>query len=93
MNEQVATTVAAPNTGTATFTVKGAAKELGVSPSLIYGLCAAGKIRHERHGLGRGVIRIPKEALDEYRQNCTRQAPTVAPVAGVTRRTFEHLKL
>ena len=50
------------------FTVKTAAQELGISASLVYGLCAAGRIRHERHGLGRGTIRIPREALDEYRQ-------------------------
>jgi excisionase family DNA binding protein len=50
------------------LTVKQAAERLGVSPSLVYGLCAAGKIRHERHGLGRGCIRIPPEALDEYRR-------------------------
>jgi excisionase family DNA binding protein len=53
------------------FTVKTAAKELGISSSLVYGLCAAGKIRHERHGLGRGTIRIPREALDEYRKHST----------------------
>ena len=75
------------------YTVKTAAKELGISVSLVYKLCAAGKIRHERHGVGRGVIRIPKEALDEYRQTCTKGEPSVAPVKKVTRRTFEHLKL
>jgi len=32
---------------------------------------AARKIRHERHGLRRGAIRIPEEALDEYRVRCT----------------------
>jgi excisionase family DNA binding protein len=50
------------------LTVKQAAERLGVSPSLVYGLCAAGKIRHERHGLGRGCIRIPPEALEHYRR-------------------------
>lgn len=44
------------------------AKELGISPSLVYRLCAEGKIRHERHGLRRGTIRIPRDALDEYRR-------------------------
>ena len=52
-------------------TVKATAKELGISVSLVYGLIAAGKIRHERHGLGRGTIRIPAEAMDEYRLGCT----------------------
>ena len=75
------------------FTVKTAATELGISTSLVYSLCATGKIRHERHGMGRGVIRISKEALDEYRQKCTKAEPSVAPAKKVTRRKFEHLKL
>ena len=50
------------------YTVKEAAERLGVSPSLVYGLCKEGKIRHERHGLGRGTIRIAPDALDEYRK-------------------------
>ncbi len=54
---------------TAVLSVKDVAKELGVSASLVYRLCAAGKIHHERHGLGRGTIRIPREALDEYRKS------------------------
>ena len=49
-------------------TIRSAAGALGVSPSLVYALCAAGRLRHERHGLGRGTIRIPAEALDEYRR-------------------------
>lgn len=53
------------------FTVKQAAETLGVSPALVYALCAAKKIKHERHGLGRGAIRIPAEALDEYRKRVT----------------------
>jgi excisionase family DNA binding protein len=50
------------------LSVHDAAKELGISPSLVYKLCASGKIRHERHGMGRGTIRIPREALDDYRR-------------------------
>ena len=50
------------------LTVKEAAKLLGISPSPVYGLCGVGKIRHERYGLGRGTIRIPTEALEEYRK-------------------------
>jgi excisionase family DNA binding protein len=53
------------------FSVKQAAKELGVSPTLVYALCAQGKIEHERHGLGRGTIRISEEALARYRQAAT----------------------
>jgi excisionase family DNA binding protein len=52
-------------------TVREAAEALEVSSGLVYRLLAAGKIRHERHGLGRGAIRIPPGALDEYRRSCT----------------------
>lgn len=77
------------------FTVKQAAQELSLSESLVYKLVAAGKIRHERHGMGRGVIRIPRDSLDEYRRDCTRGEPPPPPVkqAKVTRKKFEHLKL
>lgn len=53
------------------LTVKQAAFKLGISVSLVYELCAAKKIRHERYGLGRGTIRIPAEALEEYRRSST----------------------
>jgi excisionase family DNA binding protein len=56
------------------LTVRQVAERLGVSPSCVYTLCAAGRIRHERHGLGRGVIRIPEDALEEYRLRCVREA-------------------
>ncbi|MFO0823781.1 MAG: helix-turn-helix domain-containing protein [Gemmataceae bacterium] len=77
------------------FTVKQAAQELSLSESLVYKLVAVGKIRHERHGMGRGVIRIPRDSLDEYRQKCTKGEPSVAPVkpAKITRRKYVHLKL
>lgn len=53
------------------LTVKAAAERLGVSPALIYALVSARKIRHERHGLRRGAIRIPEAALEEYRRRRT----------------------
>lgn len=66
--------------------VKQAAEALGISPALVYALCSARKLRHERHGLGRGKIVIPLDALDEYRQRCTvgveevvEEAPAPAP--------------
>jgi excisionase family DNA binding protein len=43
------------------LSVKQAAEKLGVSAKLVYSLCAGGKIVHERHGLGRGTIRIAEE--------------------------------
>ena len=56
------------------LTVKQVAERLRISPSLVYGLCAAGKIRHERYGLGRGCIRVAEEALDDYRRVRVRPA-------------------
>lgn len=56
------------------MTVKEAATLLGISTALVYALVAARKIRHERHGLGRGAIRIPEDALEEYRRRHTIEA-------------------
>lgn len=51
----------------ALITIKEAARRLTVSRGLVYALVRAGKIRHERHGTGRGTIRIEEAALEEYR--------------------------
>jgi excisionase family DNA binding protein len=48
-----------------TFSVAEAAKELGVSAGTVYGLCASRKLRHERHGLRRGRIRIAEDLAAE----------------------------
>ena len=69
------------------LTAKETAQRLGVSPALVYALCASGKIRHERHGLGRGTIRISEEALAEYRKTCQAEPPRSA-VAGL-----KHIKI
>lgn len=69
------------------LTVKEVAERLGISRALLYALLAAGKIRHERYGLGRGTIRIPEEAVEEYRQ-----ASRVEPV-GPTPAGLRHIKL
>lgn len=58
-----------PKPPTAILTVKQAAAALGVSPTLVYAIVEKRKIRHERIGLGRGVIRIPEDALEEYRKS------------------------
>jgi excisionase family DNA binding protein len=61
------------------LSVRDVAARLGVSPSLVYALVSAGRIRHERHGMGRGVIRVTPEAVEEYRLSVTRGA--VSPPA------------
>lgn len=52
------------------MTVKQVAAALSISPALAYALCAAGKLEHERHSLGRGTIRVAPEALQKYRESC-----------------------
>lgn len=76
------------------YTVREAAAALGVSPALVYGLCSERKIRHERHGLKRGRIRIPQDALDEYRRSRTVEVsvPPPLPLARAPLR-LNHLKL
>lgn len=64
------------------LTVKTAAARMNVSINTIYLLCATKKIRHLRVGIGRGVIRIPEDALDEYRR-----CRTVGPDAPATQPT------
>jgi excisionase family DNA binding protein len=53
------------------LTVAEAAEALHVSKTTVRALCKARKLRHERHGLGRGTIRIPVEAIEEYRASVT----------------------
>lgn len=75
------------------LTVKQAAELAGVSASLIYNLCAAKKIRHERHGMGRGRILIPEDALAEYCQRCTVEVAAAVPPRPKKKVTLKHLHL
>ncbi len=61
------------------LTVKEVAAQLRISLALAYALIARNAIRHERHGRGRGVIRVPPEALEDYRRRCERGAQTADP--------------
>lgn len=74
------------------LTVRQAAEKLGVSPALIYALCQTRKIRHERHGLRRGAIRISEQALDEYRARCTVGVEEAASVPPPRRVKLRHLE-
>jgi excisionase family DNA binding protein len=74
------------------YSVKQAAEYLGLSASLIYGLCSQRRLRHERHGLGRGKIIIPEDALEEYRKSVTVQAQGAAAFLPPTARVkLRHL--
>lgn len=81
------------------LSVKQAAERLNVSCALMYALCAARRIRHERHGLGRGSIRIPEDALNEYRERCTvsmadaEETASVPPPPKQKPITLKHLQL
>ena len=62
------------------LTIKEVAQDLNLSESIVRALCNRRKPRHERHGLGRGVIRIPEDAIEESRRGVTVEvaAETVA---------------
>jgi excisionase family DNA binding protein len=74
-------------------TVIQAAQTLGISASLVYALCGRGMIRHERHGVRRGTIRITAEALEEYRHSCTVAGASLPQPEIKPKKNFQHLKL
>lgn len=70
------------------LTVREAAERLGISTGLVYGLCARKRLRHERYGLGRGIIKIPEDAIDEFRRSVSvgehdEQVPEPKPPAPI----------
>ncbi len=71
--------------------VADAAARLQVSAALIYSLIAAGKLRHCRVGHGRGRIRIPDDAIEEYLARCTFGVREEKPAAPTPR--MKHLNL
>ncbi len=73
------------------LTVQDVADELNVSASLLYGLIAAGEIECYRIGRRRGTIRVRREDLDRYLENC-RVASGTAPER-VPRQQLKHLRL
>ena len=73
------------------MTVKTAAERLEVSPSLIYSLCAAGKLRYSRVGHGQGRLRIPEDAIAEYLARCTFDVKDEKPAARTPR--LRHIRL
>jgi excisionase family DNA binding protein len=56
------------------MTVREAARALEVSESLVYKLCAAGRLGHRRVGLGKGVIRIDPEHIAAFNRACAVEA-------------------
>ena len=70
--------------------VREAAIRLGVSPALVYALCAARRLRHSRVGLGRGKIVISEEAIAEYLRG--REVGPV-PRGPPAPRQFKHVRI
>lgn len=51
------------------MTPQEAAKQLEVTRSTVYSLCASGQLGHERIGTGRGVIRISADDVARFRES------------------------
>src|SRR5262245_47985361 len=62
------------------YTVKEVAEVLSISAQAVYQLCAKKKLRHLRLGIGRGTLRIPASALDEFVTQSTIQPVRVSQV-------------
>jgi excisionase family DNA binding protein len=63
------------------FTVPEVAERLKCSPALVYALCADGKLKHHRLGLGRGTIRTSEEQLRQFLKETESRGESVpAPV-------------
>ena len=73
------------------LTVQDVAAILKVSKSLVYELIASGRIACHRIGNGRGAIRLRRDDLERYINEC-RVEPDVA-AARVPRPKLKHLRL
>lgn len=64
------------------FTVREVAEQLGISAQSVYQLCATKKLAHLRLGVGRGTLRIPAQALNNFIKTVTVQSecPTAPAV-------------
>lgn len=74
------------------LTVKQAAGRLYVSVQTVYGLCAAGRLRHCRIGLGCGAIRINEAAVAEFLREAE-VAPAPPRPAAAARGQFKHVRI
>lgn len=76
------------------YTVKKAADRLCVSASTIYALIAARHLEHVRVGLGRGVIRIPEEAIVAFeKRHAVAVTDPSVPLVAPSKRRLRHLDL
>lgn len=63
-----------PNEGTRMYRVKAVAEALDVSPATIYRAIESGQLRALKVGTGKGALRIPADAIEEYLTACQRAA-------------------
>ena len=75
------------------LSVRETAESLDISRGTVYALCSAKLIRHERYGLGRGTIKIPEDAIDEYRQSVTIEKQPAARSSPPAPIRLKHLRL
>jgi excisionase family DNA binding protein len=72
--------------------VKEVAKRLEISTATVYAMIATGKLNCHRVGLGRGVIRVSEEQLQEYLAGSQPKASAL-PSAAPRRVSLKHLHL
>jgi excisionase family DNA binding protein len=60
-------------------------------PALVYSLISSGKLGHYRIGNGRGRLRIPEDAIEEYLARCTFGVREEKPAARMPR--LKHINL
>src|SRR5262249_18440634 len=61
------------------YTVREVAELLSISAQAVYQLCTKKKLRHLRLGIGRGTLRIPASALDEFISQSTVRVSEATP--------------
>lgn len=64
------------------YRVKAVAESLDVSVATIYRAVESGALRAVRLGKGKGAVRIPGDAIEEYLASCEAAAATRAPQPG-----------
>jgi len=64
--------------------VKDVAERLEVGVSTVYQLIAEGRLDCDRHGVGRGTIRVSEEQLAEYRAAGRPEKATARPRKWIT---------
>jgi excisionase family DNA binding protein len=71
------------------LTVRQVAEQLKLSVASIYQLCAEGKLKHYRLGLGRGTIRISEEQLQQFLKEAESRGESVPPALALRDITYQ----